>query len=784
MDRHNKNYSWQKPTQLERSWFPGFFSPEFIELDELLSTNSSDYIVLSDVVFLGQATNVDREFIQNADWIACPDGIKEIKNRTDQVEKLINKGRAILLDNEAIIIHKFSRFESPRIYYWSKELFPEIGIVDPEYFLVLQQKDESSIAWLFNELKNNTFLLQYKRLGVGSIFPLISSKDFLDIKISKVSENEKERQNKQVIELIRNQQALERATYQLSTEKEKIPSFIITGATFEERKAQFERYLLELPVIDSGTVFYIESSTPDKVSDLFMVRPIVENNAPRPFKLIPQADREVNKLWREWYQDTSREQRYRIYNSFVTSHELPSFLLAKMIDFSGQQKSLNILQKGTVPSYLYKGILPNYSFYRNIVEPFTLSREFEIDTINFELLRGWITLRERTGASEKNIGLDRVQSTYDEVIRHLQTSPSQSEDQNLDPMSPSGTNVVSEDISLEFKNAFETIHSIYRPLLAIKILREDKVAGVYLLSLKAAHVEAHEEIVTSLQGLGARLSETLEQTSKVLDEAARSESLRRLSTVMHQINGPLGRIKQVIEDIEGFLDCNIDISNMLVPTEKQAEDRSEMTDEPLENFTFKARFSDLVRATDSIRNLAYQIRRLKTVHGELKFKEFDLRELISKCLDEVRGQLSNLRFDPYLIGEKVICYIDYETVYFSLVEILNNSCRELKENNIENPAIEIYLDIDGTNASITIQDNALPVNQSLIERPFDEGSTKYRGGKGSGLGLTVVRDTFKRHHGSCELVENREENGERKPGVTFKARIPLLEKEIRVEDTQ
>jgi signal transduction histidine kinase len=202
-----------------------------------------------------------------------------------------------------------------------------------------------------------------------------------------------------------------------------------------------------------------------------------------------------------------------------------------------------------------------------------------------------------------------------------------------------------------------------------------------------------------------------------------------------------------------------------------------MTDEPLDNFTFKSRFSDLIRATDSIRNLVYQIRRLKTVHGELKFKEFDLRELISNCLDEVRRQLPNLRVDPYLAEKKVMCSVDYETISFSLIEILNNSCRELKENNVESPVIEIYLDIDGTNASIAIQDNALPINQLLIERPFDEGSTKYRGGKGSGLGLTVVRDTFKRHNGSCELLENREENGERKPGVTFRAKIPLLAKE-------
>ena len=108
-------------------------------------------------------------------------------------------------------------------------------------------------------------------------------------------------------------------------------------------------------------------------------------------------------------------------------------------------------------------------------------------------------------------------------------------------------------------------------------------------------------------------------------------------------------------------------------------------------------------------------------------------------------------------------------------EVLNNACRELKEQDVTQPVITIRAwSTDGV-VRITIRDNALPADGLLISNPFDEDASTYaKQGRGSGLGLAIVRETFRTHGGSCRLFENRGEDGARVAGVTFDASLPLF----------
>ncbi len=64
----------------------------------------------------------------------------------------------------------------------------------------------------------------------------------------------------------------------------------------------------------------------------------------------------------------------------------------------------------------------------------------------------------------------------------------------------------------------------------------------------------------------------------------------------------------------------------------------------------------------------------------------------------------------------------------------------------------------------------------LLSDVFAEGATTYRSqGKGSGLGLTIVKETFMQHGGSCQLTENTTEEDLRRPGVTFSADLAVAE---------
>jgi hypothetical protein len=67
---------------------------------------------------------------------------------------------------------------------------------------------------------------------------------------------------------------------------------------------------------------------------------------------------------------------------------------------------------------------------------------------------------------------------------------------------------------------------------------------------------------------------------------------------------------------------------------------------------------------------------------------------------------------------------------------------------------------------------------------FDEDASTYaQKGRGSGLGLAIVRETFRTHGGSCQLFENRLEDGHRDVGVTFDASLPLFAAGAPVEES-
>ena len=92
---------------------------------------------------------------------------------------------------------------------------------------------------------------------------------------------------------------------------------------------------------------------------------------------------------------------------------------------------------------------------------------------------------------------------------------------------------------------------------------------------------------------------------------------------------------------------------------------------------------------------------------------------------------------------------------------------------VAQPILSIGCKHEGNTVSIQISDNALPVEAALINDPFEEDASMYaQFNKGSGLGLTIVRETFRSHGGVCNLEKNHDASGAPCAGVVFKASIP------------
>ena len=318
---------------------------------------------------------------------------------------------------------------------------------------------------------------------------------------------------------------------------------------------------------------------------------------------------------------------------------------------------------------------------------------------------------------------------------------------------------------------------IFRPLLALKVMRNDRVAGAYII-FGPDQLDNPEQVRVILEGIGTRLQDLLYQTSDFFNQVAKRESLRRLSSVMHQINGPTGRATAALADVFEFLKSHREIGMQLIPDEKKARARAEMNMEAMETHTLAARLGDLSKAIEDIRKVSYQIRRLKWVQGDIPFQQCELKDILHKNINACVKQLPELKFELRCEDRGFPLQGNKEALSSAIEEVINNACRELREHHVPSPSIFLEMRRHGGRIMLMIRDNGLPEQSHLISEPFEEGASFYaRSGRGSGLGLTIVQETFRKHGGECRLFENADESGIRVPGVTFEASLPLAQDE-------
>ena len=94
------------------------------------------------------------------------------------------------------------------------------------------------------------------------------------------------------------------------------PLPVLTGATFEERRQQFEAYLHQAPAVKP--LAFVEASTTNTRSDLFSARLMIGSEAGERFEIsfAGTPDPESERQWRSWYWEGAQN-AHRIYHSLV-----------------------------------------------------------------------------------------------------------------------------------------------------------------------------------------------------------------------------------------------------------------------------------------------------------------------------------------------------------------------------------------------------------------------------------------------------------------------------------
>ncbi|MBF0224723.1 MAG: HAMP domain-containing histidine kinase [Desulfobacterales bacterium] len=732
---------WIEYDNLEKCWHPNYFAPEYIDIDRIVDSQSDNFCKLRDlieVVIRTYSLNHPKETAHCV--IRLQGGFLEYYENND----FALKEPVFFLPTEAIILN---RLVTPQLQvcYWDETMFPGKGITSDD-LIVLKSQGTESIAWIVSQLRNKMSLLQLQRTILkGILVPLISIDSLLDIKIQKLSKKERERLNLIVRENLRSQLAMERAKSLVIDAQKEVKPFLLTGATFEERLTQFEDYLLEQRLINPEDGFFVEASTIDHSSDMFVVRPIKGSiGIPRENKVIyftTLNEPPIESEWKKWYWSTSVKERFRIFNSLTASDSLPSYLLSKMMERISEDEDTQLLNET---------ILPSFSMFRDAYIFFKDNDEPDIEDISRYLSFSWLKFHSDLN---KKHSLKKLVSYF-----------------NLDINSDWGS--LSENHKF-MALIIKWFRSAFKPAIALKVIRDDKIAGIYIL-FGPDQFDRPVEIRALLEGYAIKLNELINQPSEFVNDAARRESLRRLSDIMHRLNGPTGRAISVIEDIQKYLSLNPNIGNNLVPDEKTAYRRVNMGRKSIEEYTLKARVNDIARAIEEIRTVAYKIKRLNLIQNRLNLNGIDLRKIIAHKAHQCGIQIHELKVDISLPDEPLMLNADEEALSDAIDEVFNNACREIQEQKTKTPEIKVQAFKDKNNVVFAISDNALPTNDSLILQPFEEGSSSYaRSGRGSGFGLVFVRETIRRHGGTCRLIENVDNDGNRIEGVSFKASLPL-----------
>jgi signal transduction histidine kinase len=552
--------------------------------------------------------------------------------------------------------------------------------------------------------------------------------DLLRIRIKRLAPGEQQFATDVVLRELRLEQ--DRSRLPLFDESATVDGEYLPGATFEERRRHFEERVL--PRLDAYPLAFVEASTTNRSADLFAVR-VINGPTTKADVRIEFSDRrkiEDEKWWREWYWQGEE-------NDSLVCHAL-----------AGGANSV-------LPSHLFERLLPSL---------------ISLSPIGLRTggpFRGWKQTREGRVQLPSPVQLE-------ELVALLTSGSADITDiiktEGLLSNFLDASELPLSDLLYE---AFELLKQVFRPLLLIRMVRDGSPIGVYILAGNQQFDDPEAE-KQRLESMGAQLLRTLQPQDNILSEATRRESLRRLSWFAHQINGPIGRADAALTDVLKCLEINPHLAVQLVPDETTANRMAAMAKQPIEKYQMQTRLEAAARAIRELRGVNYRIRQLRRVQGDVELVPCHLLTIIKREIEYARNSLPTLRVREVDLTDCEIM-ADERLLAEAIQEIFNNTIREFKARNTDEPTVDVTLSRKRDRVFVTIRDNGLPALMELIQKPFEEDSSTYsQQGKGSGLGLTVVREVIHRHGGSCDLTANHDEDGERVPGVTFSCELPLI----------
>ncbi len=148
---------------------------------------------------------------------------------------------------------------------------------------------------------------------------------------------------------------------------------------------------------------------------------------------------------------------------------------------------------------------------------------------------------------------------------------------------------------------------------------------------------------------------------------------------------------------------------------------------------------------------------------EKQMIEFCINDVLNDTIEMIKSVLELNEIDVVFDSQEEFVILGYPNeLGQALLNIINNSKDALIDNNIKNKEINILLNKDNKNITLTISDNAGGIPSDIIDKIFDPYFSTKEEKNGTGLGLYMTKLIIEDHMNGKIIVENNSE------GAVFK----------------
>jgi signal transduction histidine kinase len=219
-----------------------------------------------------------------------------------------------------------------------------------------------------------------------------------------------------------------------------------------------------------------------------------------------------------------------------------------------------------------------------------------------------------------------------------------------------------------------------------------------------------------------------------------------VSTVSHEFKSPLTSIRQLAEMLQSGR----------VPSEERRQKYYDVLLEQSER---------LALLTDNILSLA----KIESGRAALAFETTDIPALLAGVVTSIQERVRHEGFDIGLDIEGTLPLLSVDRTAFSqaITNLIDNAIKYSGESR----KVSVRAAVEGKAAAIAVRDCGIGIRkedlQRLFERFYRAGDELTRAVKGSGLGLTLVKEIVEAHRGTIEV------ESEPGRGSVFTIRLPL-----------